>query len=105
MLQSDNRSRLDSSWMGEQVGGGLLIGVFGSLDQLDVPLLRRFAHHTTTALAIALDVDGWATGGSGRHQRRPVRFGGAGADLGRLARGHAGPAGPPSTARGSSSAA
>ena len=65
VLQSDSRSRLDSSWMGEQSQGGLTIGVFGALDQQDVPLLRRIAHHTTSSLAFALDVDAWAGGRSG----------------------------------------
>ncbi len=65
VLQTDSRSRLDSSWMGEQSGGGLVVGVFGALDQHDVPLLRRFAHHHSTAMAIALDVDAWAGGATG----------------------------------------
>ena len=62
MLQTDNRSRLDSAWMGEQSQGGLTIGVFGALDQQDVPLLRRIAHHTSSSLAFSLDVDAWAGG-------------------------------------------
>ncbi len=62
VLQSDNRSRLETSWMGEQTQGGLTIGVFGALDQGDVPLLRRIAHHTASSMAIALDVDAWAGG-------------------------------------------
>ncbi len=61
VLSTDHRSRLDSSWMGEQ-SGGLTIAVFGALQQQDAPLLRRFAHHSSGALAIALDVDAWAGG-------------------------------------------
>jgi hypothetical protein len=66
VLQTDNRSRLDSTWMGEQSQGGLTIGVFGALDQHDVPLLRRIAHHTASAMAIVLDVDAWAGGAAAK---------------------------------------
>ncbi|CAN5201164.1 DUF58 domain-containing protein [soil metagenome] len=73
VLQTDNRSRLDTSWMGEQGQGGLTIGIFGSLDQQDVPLLRRISHHTTSAMAIALDVEGWSGGrGESRGGSAPV---------------------------------
>lgn len=65
VLELDQRSQLDSSWMGESQGG-LIIGVFGTLLPHDVPLLRRFAHHTTSALAVALDVDAWTSGPGGR---------------------------------------
>ena len=46
--------------MGEQAQGGLTVAVLGALDQSDGPALRRIVHHTSTALAIALDVDAWS---------------------------------------------
>ena len=72
VLQTDNRSRMDSTWMGEASQGGLTIAVFGALDQHDVPLLRRIAHHTTSAMAFALDVDAWAGGGRATGGSAPV---------------------------------
>jgi uncharacterized protein (DUF58 family) len=59
VLETDHRSRLDTSWMGEQ-SGGLTIAVFGSLTRYDVPFLRRVAHHSASALAVGLDVEAWA---------------------------------------------
>ena len=46
--------------MGEQAGGGLTVAVLGSVDQADAPALRRVVHHTSSALAVALDVDAWS---------------------------------------------
>ena len=40
--------------------GGLTIGVFGGLGEVDLPFLRRLQHHASSSLAIALDVDAWA---------------------------------------------
>ena len=60
VLELDGRGRLDTSWMGEQAQGGLTVAVLGALDQSDGPALRRIVHHTSTALAIALDVDAWS---------------------------------------------
>lgn len=59
VVELDSRSRLDTSWMGEQAQGGLTVAVLGSLDQSDGPALRRIVHHTASAVAIALDVDAW----------------------------------------------
>ncbi|WP_121252556.1 DUF58 domain-containing protein [Nocardioides ferulae] len=53
---------LDTGWLGESTGGGLLVAVLGSIEQHDLPVLRRMQHHTEAALAIALDVDAWAHG-------------------------------------------
>ena len=85
VLQTDHRSHLDSSWMGEQGQGGLTIGVFGALSQGDVPLLRRFAHHTTSALAVALDVEAWAVGSTRPGSRGAVPERSAGRGAGRSA--------------------
>ncbi|WP_148614685.1 DUF58 domain-containing protein [Nocardioides rubriscoriae] len=69
VVQLDHRRQIDTSWMGEQAHGGLTVAVVGGLDQSDAPALRRIVHHTTSAMAIALDVDAWsgsqATGGTG----------------------------------------
>ena len=64
VVGTDNRSHLDSSWLGEQTQGGLTIAVFGALDQRDLPLLRRMTLHTTNALAVALDVNAWSGSGA-----------------------------------------
>ncbi|MDO9455856.1 DUF58 domain-containing protein [Nocardioides sp.] len=60
VVQLDARDRLDTSWMGEQAHGGLTVAVLGAVDQADAPALRRIVHHTSSALAIALDVDAWS---------------------------------------------
>ncbi|WP_139981089.1 DUF58 domain-containing protein [Nocardioides litoris] len=75
VVQHEQRSRLDTSWMGEQAAGGLVVAVLGSLDQGDAPALRRVVHHTSAALAVALDVEAWAgrpdgTGGSASYLAR-----------------------------------
>ena len=73
VVQTDNRSTLDGSWLGEGARGGLTVAVFGSLEQHDLPILRRMSVHTTNALAIALDVDAWAGGpGTGAGSAAPV---------------------------------
>ena len=73
VVQTDNRSTLDGSWLGEGARGGLTVAVFGSLEQRDLPILRRMSVHTTNALAIALDVDAWAGGpGTGTGSAAPV---------------------------------
>ena len=63
--------RMSSAWIGEQSQGGLTIAVLGGLDQHDLPVLRRIQHHTTSALAIVLDVDAW-TSGTGAEGRTAV---------------------------------
>ncbi|CAN5403400.1 DUF58 domain-containing protein [soil metagenome] len=73
VVQTDNRSLLDSSWLGEQGQGGLTIAVFGALDQRDAPILRRMTHHTSNALAIALDVQAWAGGPPGEEAATLLR--------------------------------
>jgi uncharacterized protein (DUF58 family) len=60
VVQLDPRDRLDTSWMGEQAHGGLVVAVLGALDQADAPALKRIAHHAAATLAVALDVDAWS---------------------------------------------
>jgi len=50
---------LDTSWLTEAGHGGLTIGIFGALDPIDVPVVRRMGLHAGSTLAIALDVDAW----------------------------------------------
>jgi uncharacterized protein (DUF58 family) len=59
VVQLEQRGQLDTSWMGEHAAGGLIVAVLGSIVPSDEPTLRRIAHHTNAALAIALDVDAW----------------------------------------------
>ena len=60
-------ARLDSGWLSEPMGGGLTVAVLGQVQDTDVPALRRMQHHTSSAIAIALDVGAWANpnGGDG----------------------------------------
>lgn len=60
-------ARLDSGWLSEPMGGGLTVAVLGAVQDTDVPALRRMQHHTSSAIAIALDVGAWANpnGGDG----------------------------------------
>ncbi|WP_309649406.1 DUF58 domain-containing protein [Nocardioides sp.] len=72
VVQPEPAIQLDTSWLGEQTNGGLTVAVLGSLEAMDVPALRRMQHHTTSALAIALDVDAWATPSRGPGSAAPV---------------------------------
>lgn len=55
--------RLDTRWLTEHGGGGLLVAVLGGVENPDTPVLRRMQSHAGSALAIALDVDAWVSGG------------------------------------------
>ncbi len=61
------RSRLDTGWLSEPTGGGLTVAVLGEVRDHDIAALRRMQHHTSSAIAIALDVGAWASahGGDG----------------------------------------
>ncbi len=52
-------ARLDTGWLTEAGGDGLLVAVLGHVDQRDVPVLRRMHAHSGSALAVAVDVDAW----------------------------------------------
>jgi uncharacterized protein (DUF58 family) len=62
VLQATSRPTIDTGWLADSSRGGLMVAVFGALDEVDSPVLRRMRQHSSTALAIALDVGGW--GGS-----------------------------------------
>jgi uncharacterized protein (DUF58 family) len=59
VVQPLPRPSLDSSWLTEGGGGGLLVAVLGHVDQRDVPVLRRMHAHSGSALAVAIDVNAW----------------------------------------------
>jgi hypothetical protein len=58
--------QLDTGWLAESAHGGLVVAVLGGIDGHDQPVLRRMLHHASSALALALDVDQWQSGG--RHE-------------------------------------
>ncbi|MEJ7833956.1 MAG: DUF58 domain-containing protein [Nocardioides sp.] len=64
--------RIDTGWLTEQSHGGLTVAVLGSVTPSDVPVLRRMHHHTSSALAVALDVEAWTTPGAGNGGATPV---------------------------------
>ncbi len=64
VVQAVHQPRLDTGWLAEAGQGGLVVGVLGSLEPTDVPVLRRMQLHAGSALAIALDVDAWVTPGA-----------------------------------------
>jgi uncharacterized protein (DUF58 family) len=72
VVEAIQTPRLDTSWLGEQSHGGLTVAVLGSVEALDIPVLRRMQHHTTSAMAIALDVDAWASPAAGTGGAVPV---------------------------------
>ncbi len=58
------RKRLDVGWLTDPTHGGLLVAVTGSIDDSDLLVFTRMLHHSTAALAVALDVDSWLGEGS-----------------------------------------
>jgi uncharacterized protein (DUF58 family) len=63
VLAPTQAPRLDTRWLTEHGGGGLLVAVLGGVETIDTPVLRRMQSHAGSALAIALDVDAWVSGG------------------------------------------
>jgi uncharacterized protein (DUF58 family) len=65
VVQPVHQPQLDTGWLAEGGHGGLTVAVFGCIEPMDVPVLRRMRLHATSAMAIALDVEAWAasTGG------------------------------------------
>jgi uncharacterized protein (DUF58 family) len=59
VVQALPRPALDTGWLTEAGGDGLLVAVLGHVDQRDVPVLRRMHAHSGSALAVAVDVDAW----------------------------------------------
>jgi uncharacterized protein (DUF58 family) len=65
VLTSTQRSQLDTGWLTEHGSGGLVVAVLGAVETIDNPVLRRMHGHAGSALAVALDVDAWVSGGIG----------------------------------------
>ncbi len=59
VVQPQPRPNLDTGWLTEGAGDGLLVAVLGHVDQRDVPVLRRMHAHSGSSLAVAVDVDAW----------------------------------------------
>src|SRR3954451_6816665 len=59
VVQPLPRPSLDTGWLTEAGGDGLLVAVLGHVDRHDVPILRRMHTHTSSALAVVVDVDAW----------------------------------------------
>lgn len=60
VLPAVRASRFDTGWLADPGLGSLVVAVFGAIEDLDGPVLRRMRMHTPTALALALDVQAWA---------------------------------------------
>ncbi|MFC4787321.1 DUF58 domain-containing protein [Nocardioides sp. MAHUQ-72] len=61
VVQAVHQPQLDTSWLSEGGHGGLTVAVFGQVEAVDVPILRRMQLHAGSAIAIALDVDAWVS--------------------------------------------
>lgn len=48
-------SGVDTSWLRDEQGDGLVVAVLGRTDHHDQPVLRRLAHHGDAALALLVD--------------------------------------------------
>jgi uncharacterized protein (DUF58 family) len=64
VVQPLPRPSLDTGWLTEAGGDGLLVAVLGHVDQRDVPVLRRMHSHSGAALAVVVDVDAWLSPGA-----------------------------------------
>jgi uncharacterized protein (DUF58 family) len=60
LVTTTHKADFDVGWTGDQTRGGLVVAVFGGLEQSDSIALRQIRHDAGTALAMALDVDQWA---------------------------------------------
>ena len=65
VLAPTQTPQLDTGWLTEHGGGGLVVAVVGGVEPMDTPVLRRMHAHAGSALAVALDVDAWVSGGAG----------------------------------------
>ncbi|HEU4811660.1 MAG TPA: DUF58 domain-containing protein [Nocardioides sp.] len=64
VVQAIHRPRLDTGWLAEGAHGGLTVAVFGSVEAMDIPILRRMQLQAGSAMAVALDVDAWVAAGT-----------------------------------------
>ena len=60
------------SWLQEAGHSGLLVAVFGAVQEQDKPAVSRMKHSAATPLAVALDVDAWVRGSSADRSGRDL---------------------------------
>ncbi len=60
LVTTTQKADLDARWTGDQTRGGLVVAVFGGLEQTDSIALRQIRHDAGTALAVVLDVEQWS---------------------------------------------
>jgi uncharacterized protein (DUF58 family) len=65
VLHATDALDIDTRWLSEAGHSGLLVAVLGAISERDTAALTRMRHSAGSAMAVALDVDGWAAG-SGR---------------------------------------
>ena len=62
VVTASGRPDLDTRWMQDPGHSGLLVAVVGDVGERDRPTFARLPHMAATAMALALDVDGWGAG-------------------------------------------
>ena len=62
VLHATDALDIDTRWLSEAGHSGLLVAVLGSISERDTAALTRMRHSAGSAMAVALDVDGWAAG-------------------------------------------
>lgn len=61
VVQPGDQPRIDTSWLGEQGRGDLVVAVLGAVRDEDLAVLRRVQGHASATVAVVLDVLGWAS--------------------------------------------
>ena len=61
VVQPSDHLRIDTSWMAEHGRGDLVVAVLGAVADTDLAVLRRVHGHASAAVAVVLDVLGWAS--------------------------------------------
>jgi uncharacterized protein (DUF58 family) len=62
VLHATDALDIDTRWLSEAGHSGLLVAVLGAISERDTAALTRMRHSAGSAMAVALDVDGWAAG-------------------------------------------
>lgn len=61
VVQPEQQGRIGTDWLGESSHSGIIVAVVGEVSPADLPVMRRMRLHASSALAVALDVEDWAT--------------------------------------------
>ncbi len=69
VLETAHQPTIETSWLAEAGRSGLTVAILGSIIEQDHPVLRRMQMHAGSALAVALNVDRWASPGSSATHR------------------------------------